>query len=147
MLLNKIDESNFIECFSLKLKEGQEKFCSHPIKSLAQAYIYYHQCTPFGIYEDDIMVGYVMVIYDYDEKSYNIWHFMIDEKFQGKGYAKKAMPLILEYIKSYPFGESNIVYLTVNKENNISINLYKKFNFVFNGIEDEDEYTMELRLN
>lgn len=44
--LQKVDESNFIACFDLKLGEGQEKFVSHPVRSLAQAYVYYKQCTP-----------------------------------------------------------------------------------------------------
>ena len=60
--LKQIDESNFLDAFALKLAPGQEAFVSHPIRSLAQAYVYYHQCTPFGIYHDGTMVGYVMVI-------------------------------------------------------------------------------------
>ena len=83
--LAKIDESNFLDAFHLELGEGQERFVSHPIRSLAQAYVYYHQCTPFGIYDGDTMVGYVMVIYDYDLQEYNIWHMMIDCKFKGRG--------------------------------------------------------------
>lgn len=38
--LKKIDESNFIDCFNLKLAPGQEKYVSNPIRSLAQAYVY-----------------------------------------------------------------------------------------------------------
>ena len=41
--LQKVDESNFLACFSLKLEAQQEKFVSHPIRSLAQAYVYYSQ--------------------------------------------------------------------------------------------------------
>lgn len=62
--LRKITEENFIDAFNLKLAPGQERFVSHPIRSLAQAYVYREQCQPFGIYEDDTMVGYIMVIYD-----------------------------------------------------------------------------------
>ena len=36
--LQKVDESNFLACFSLRLEAQQEKFVSHPIRSLAQAY-------------------------------------------------------------------------------------------------------------
>ena len=102
--LRKIDESNFLDCFHLKLAPGQETYVSHPIRSLAQAYVYYNQCTPFGIYAGDKMVGYVMVIYDYDEETYNIWHMMIDSAFQGKGYGKAALQEVLKYIASKPFG-------------------------------------------
>ena len=38
--LRKIDENNFLDAFHLRLAEGQERFVSHPIRSLAQAYVY-----------------------------------------------------------------------------------------------------------
>ena len=44
--LRKITEENFIDAFSLKLASGQEEFVSHPIRSLAQAYVYREQCQP-----------------------------------------------------------------------------------------------------
>ena len=67
--LKRIDENNFIQAFNLKLDKEQEQFVSNPIRSLAQAYVYYNQCTPFGIFDDDTMIGYMMVIYDYDLQS------------------------------------------------------------------------------
>ena len=81
--LKPITEDNFIDAFNLKLAPGQEGFVSHPIRSLAQAYVYRDQCQPFGIYAHGRMVGYVMVIYDYDVPEYDIWHMMIDESMQG----------------------------------------------------------------
>ena len=47
--LRPITEDNFIDAFNLKLKDGQERFVSHPIRSLAQAYVYRDRCQPFGI--------------------------------------------------------------------------------------------------
>ena len=46
--LRKITEDNFIDAFNLKLAPGQERFVSHPVRSLAQAYVYRDQCQPFG---------------------------------------------------------------------------------------------------
>lgn len=60
--LKVIAEDNFIDAFNLKLASGQERFVSHPIRSLAQAYVYRDQCQPFGIYVEGTMIGYVMVI-------------------------------------------------------------------------------------
>ena len=37
--LRPITEDNFIDAFNLKLKDGQERFVSHPVRSLAQAYV------------------------------------------------------------------------------------------------------------
>lgn len=56
--LKKITEENFLDAFHLKLAPEQERFVSHPIRSLAQAYVYREQCQPFGICADDTMVGY-----------------------------------------------------------------------------------------
>ena len=142
--LRKIDESNFIECFNLSLGEGQDRFVSHPIRSLAQAYVYYNQCTPFGIYSNDTIVGYVMVIYDYDEEKYNIWHMMIDEKYQGKAYGSIAINLCIDYIKSKPFGSSNDVILTCNIDNSIAIHIYEKIGFKDTGERDDNELVMKL---
>ena len=144
--LRKIDESNFLDAFALKLGEGQEAFVSHPIRSLAQAYVYYSQCTPFGIYHGEDMVGYVMVIYDYDLEEYNIWHMMIDEKYQRKGYGRAAMELCLTYIAQKPFGVSNRVVLTCNRENPNAIGLYKKLGFSETGNEDGEEVELSLLL-
>lgn len=44
--LVRIDENNFIQAFNLKLAKKQEQFVSNPIRSLAQAYVYYNQCIP-----------------------------------------------------------------------------------------------------
>lgn len=144
--LRNIDENNFLDAFRLELAEEQQKFVSHPIRSLAQAYVYRNQCTPFGIYHGDVMVGYVMVIYDYDEETYNIWHMMIDRHRQGKGYGKAALKRILEYIRTKPFGASDLVLLTCSPENQIAYRLYSELGFTETGRTDEDAVEMSLRL-
>lgn len=142
--LRKITEENFIDAFNLKLGEGQEKFVSHPVRSLAQAYVYREQCRPFGIYNEDEMVGYVMVIYDYDVPEYDIWHMMIDASKQGKGYGKAALRQVLEFIKTKPFGDSDRVTLTCNKDNHVALKLYREIGFRDTGTEDEDEIELSM---
>ena len=144
--LKAITEDNFIDAFNLKLASGQEAFVSHPIRSLAQAYVYRNQCQPFGIYDDEIMVGYVMVIYDYDIPEYDIWHMMIDEQMQGRGYGNKALERVIDYIKSKPFGNSGRIALTCNKNNPIARRLYESKGFSATGVEDEDEIELVLMI-
>ena len=144
--LRAITEDNFIEAFNLKLANGQERFVSHPIRSLAQAYVYRNQCQPFGIYKDETMIGYVMVVYDYDIPEYDIWHMMIDESNQGHGYGSIALDLTLEYIKANPFGTSDKVTLTCNMDNIHALNLYKNKGFKETGVMDEDEIELSLML-
>ena len=142
-----IDESNFIACFHLELAPGQEEFVSHPIRSLAQAYVYRDQCQPFGVYDSEKLVGYVMVIYDYDEACYNIWHLMIDKDYQGRGYARQAMRRCLEYIEETPFGSSKKVVITCAPENVPAMTLYRSLGFRETENADEDEIELVLMLS
>ena len=142
VILKCITEDNFLDAFHLKLRKDQEEFVSHPIRSLAQAYVYRNQCQPFGIYQDEEMVGYVMVIYDYDVPEYDIWHMMIDGARQGRGYGKEALKRVLEYIATKPFGESNRVVLTCNQQNIPGLRLYRSLGFQETGNVDEDEIEM-----
>ena len=144
--LRRIDQSNFIQAFHLKLGESQAQFVSHPIRSLAQAYVYYDQCVPFGVFRADTMVGYVMVIYDYDLAVYHIWHMMIDAAYQHQGYGTLALRKCLDYITSQPFGSSNKVVLTCHRNNTIALRMYEKFGFRETGNEDEDEVELALLL-
>lgn len=144
--LKPITEDNFLDAFALKLAPGQEKYVSHPIRSLAQAYVYRDQCRPFGIYADDRMVGYVMVIYDYDVPEYDIWHMMIDASFQGRGCGREALERVIEYIKTKPFGASDRIALTCNKDNTRALRLYQSRGFVPTGNEDETELELALTL-
>ena len=50
--LRKITEENFLNAFHLRLVPGQESFVSHPIRSLAQAYVCRDKCQAFGIYAE-----------------------------------------------------------------------------------------------
>ena len=142
VILKCITEDNFLDAFHLKFRKDQEEFVSHPIRSLAQAYVYRNQCQPFGIYQDEEMVGYVMVIYDYDVPEYDIWHMMIDEARQGRGYGKEALKRVLEYIATKPFGESDRVVLTCNQQNIPGLRLYRSLGFQETGNVDEDEIEM-----
>ena len=92
------------------------------------------------------MIGYVMVIYDYDIPEYDIWHMMIDESMQGKGYGGEALDRVIAYIKTKPFGDSDRVALTCNKYNPIARKLYERKGFFATGVEDEDEIELTMTI-
>ena len=92
------------------------------------------------------MVGYVMVIYDYDDETYNIWHMMIDVAYQHQGFGAIALKKCLDYIASKPFGPSNKIVLTCNKDNFIALHLYNNYGFKETGNADEDEIELALFL-
>ena len=144
--LKPITEDNFVDAFNLKLGSEQEEYVSHPIRSLAQAYVYRNQCQPFGIYADGRMVGYVMVIYDYDVPEYDIWHMMIDEAEQGRGFGGAALDKVLEYIATKPFGDCDRVALTCHKDNLVALGLYERKGFKRTSAVYDNEIEMALTL-
>ena len=142
--LRAIDEENFLGAFNLRLGAGQDRFVSDPVRSLAQAYVYRDQCQPFGIYADNTMVGYVLVIYDYDLEEYDIWHMLIDSSRQGQGFGTAALDRVVDYIRTKPFGTSERIALTCNRDNERALALYERKGFRPTGTEDGGE--MELVL-
>lgn len=144
--LRPITEDNFLDAFHLELAPGQERFVSHPIRSLAQAYVYRDQCQPFGIYADGRMVGYVMVIYDDDVPEYDIWHMMIDRSMQGRGLGSAALDRVIEFIRAKPFGDSDRVALTCDRDNPAARRLYERKGFRATGAGDEDEIELAMTL-
>ena len=92
------------------------------------------------------MVGYVMVIYDYDVPEYDIWHMMIDWEEQGRGYGSEALDRVIGYIRTKPFGDSDRIALTCNRDNAAARSLYERKGFSATGAEDGDEIEMVLTL-
>ena len=144
--LKPIDQQNFLDAFALQLGPGQDRYVSHPIRSLAQAYVYRNQCTPFGIYHQDVMVGYLMVIYDDEEQTYNLWHMMVDQSQQHKGYGRAAIAAALDYMRQKPFGPSDKVLITCSPDNAPAYRLYQQLGFAPTGRQDEDEVELFLSL-
>ena len=63
------------------------------------------------------------------------------------GYIISALEQVLSYIKTKPFGDSNRVALTCNKNNPIARKLYESRGFAATGAEDEDEIELVLTLD
>ena len=144
--LKPIDQQNYLAAFALRLGPGQDRYVSHPVRSLAQAYVYRDQCTPFGIYDQDTMVGYLMVIYDDEEQTYNLWHMMIDQSRQRRGYGRAAIQEALNYMRQRPFGPSDRVLITCSPDNAPAYRLYQQLGFALTGRSDEDEVELFLPL-
>ena len=69
---------------------------------------------------------------------------MIDESKQCRGYGSIALDKVLDYIKTKPFGTSDKVVLTCNKDNTQAMKLYKSKGFTETGAEDDDEIELAL---
>ena len=142
--LREITKENFDACLSLKVSKKQTNYVAPNIFSLAQAWVNRKTAYPFAIYADDTIVGFIMLGY-YDVNScYNVWRFMIDEKYQGKGYGKAALLLGIQYLTE----KHNVkeIFLSVVPENTVAERLYRSIGFERTGDMSGEEVVMCLKV-
>ena len=148
--LEKITYKNYIETiWRLKVSRKQKNFVASNNNSLAEAYVAItNGCValPFAICKNNKPIGFLMIGYGMSEdedlegedpafiemvkKSYCLWRFMIDKRYQGKGYGKKAMQLALDYIRTFPCGKADTCWLSYEPENEVAKKLYASFGFI-----------------
>ena len=150
--LEKVNGRNVWDIIGLSVEESQRKFVADNKTSIIEAYAAMTgggQVFPFGIYDGDTPVGFVMIGFGTDEywedppqiayNNYNIWRFMIDKHFQNKGYGKAALKLALDFIHTYPCGNAEKCWLSYEEENIVAQTLYRSFGFEPNGEKDGEE--------
>ncbi|WP_244991439.1 GNAT family N-acetyltransferase [Clostridium senegalense] len=106
---------------------------------------------PYAIYDNDIMVGFIMLSYNEkdendDKNTYWVCRLMIDKDHQSKGYGKKTMIKALELIRTFPYGKASAVYLSYEPENVVARTLYASLGFVETGKIEDGEMVAKLVL-
>ena len=157
--LKKITGRNIWDILKLSVYEAQQDFVASNDLSIIEAYTAITgngYAFPFGIYEDDMPVGFLMIGFDTDDYwdnapsiakgNYNLWRLMIDKRYQRKGYGKEAVRLALEFIKTFPCGEAEYCWLSYEPENETASRLYRSFGFVETGEMDGEERIAVLKL-
>lgn len=148
--IEKIDSNNVWKVCNLSVGKHQEDFVATNSQSIIEAYttiIDNKVALPYAIKIDDTFIGFFMLGYDsLDEGdpqiaagNYCLWRFMIDEKFQGKGYGKQAMHAIIDLLKSGPVQKAEACWLSYEPENEGARHLYSQFGFVETGEICSDE--------
>ena len=142
--LRKITEENFNQCVQLQPHEEQKRFVASNVYSLAESYLSlvnnYCIPMPFAIYKDGTIIGFTLLSFNKadvddedDEDAYHVWRFMIDYRYQGKGYGKEAMEKIIDFILTYPHGNASVIFLSYDPDNDVARKLYASFGFVETG--------------
>lgn len=170
--LEKIDWDNYRKVLKLRVAKEQRDFVASNDASLIHAFLSLSNGTPvhsFAIKNGKTIVGFMQIMYDSDwsgyeredwlssdlYKQYNgkpyyyIWRFMIDKKFQGRGYGKEAFRQTLEFIKTFPDGPASYVILSYEQNNDKGRKLYGSFGFeeVFTDyLAPDDEVTAMLKI-
>lgn len=157
--LEKVNRNNVWEITKLHVSESQKGFVAANDASIVEAYTAITAngfAFPFGIYDGEIPVGFIMIGYDVDDYwdnaphiargNYNLWRLMIDQKYQNKGFGKGALALGLNFIKSFPCGKAEYCWLSYEPENKVARTLYHSFGFTETGYMDGNEIVAILKL-
>ena len=144
--LEKITWDNCDAIMNLHVAKEQRDFVASNKDSFVDGFVRIidegKKVFPFGIYLGKKPVGFIMITYDVGEdngeepsaewflrNSYFLWRFMIDRRYQGKGYGRKAMELALDFIRTFPAGEAKYCWLSYEPKNEVARKLYASFGF------------------
>jgi diamine N-acetyltransferase len=133
--LRPLTAENWHECIWLQVNEEQEGYIESNVYSIAQTR-FEPTLVPLTIYVDDMMVGFV----NYDASDYYIALFMIDARFQGKGFGRAAMQLLLEqFEREYAHPVASLSFIPGNLA---AERFYESLGFRKTGEIDEGELVM-----
>ena len=136
--LAEITEDNWMEAASLSVRDDQKGFLAPAAGIIARGYVY-RNCNGhvYAFENEGVLVGLALVREFTDEPlGYDLQQFMIDERFQGKGYGSQALGLILDTLRKEAHYDH--VEVCVKKADGPAIRLYEKYGFKDSGYVDED---------
>jgi len=92
----------------------------------------FEKATLVEAWDNDLLIGLVAIYINQESKSF-ITNVSVNSKYQGKGIAKELVKNTIEFAVSK---KSLIIELEVNYLNNSAILLYKNFDFIPIGNND-----------
>lgn len=136
--LTEITEDNWMEAAGLSVRDDQKQFVAPAVGIIARGYVYRDfNSKVFAIEDGETLVGLALVReFGSEPLGYDLQQFMIDERFQGRGYGTAALRLILDELrKEGHYGHAEVC---VKKDDAAAIHLYRKHGFTDSGYIDED---------
>jgi diamine N-acetyltransferase len=92
----------------LQVAAEQREYVADNAFSIAQAH-FEPRAWFRAIYADETPVGFVMLSDDPDAPEYFLWRLMIDAAHQGNGFGRRAIALLVEYVRTRPAARELLV--------------------------------------
>jgi len=129
----------------LAVSSDQERFVANNAVSIAEAHFNSEHAWFNAIYADETPVGFVMLYDDPDTPTYFLWRFMIDQRYQGRGYGTRALRLLVEHVRGRP--DAAVLGVSYVPGEGSPETFFKKLGFEETGEMDEDEVIAQLLLD
>ena len=140
--LEPVTKDNLDAVLMLEVNDGQKGYVSSAAESLAQAYVYQETAFPFAVYNDDTVVGFIMMGYYEAKNYYTLWKLLISREHQHRGYGKEALRLGIAFLKER--FHVNEVYTGVIPGNVVAKRLYESMGFRETGLFENNMLEMRL---
>jgi diamine N-acetyltransferase len=129
------------------LSDAQKKMVAPNAVSIAEAY-FCKEAWFRAIYAGDAPVGFIMLYIGPDEDNpekmeYFLWRFMIAGPYQGMGFGKKALQIVIDDLKSQGAKELGT---SCGEGEGSPEGFYLNLGFVRTGDKVGDEVVLELKL-
>lgn len=148
-----VTRENWRAALDLAVSPEQQRFVSDytPVAAIALAKAYVRPgglvWTPYAFYVDGEMVGFAELAYEPGStENYWLCHFFIDQRFQARGYGRKALQTFIAHI-IFLHPACRAMQLTVHPENERARHLYMAAGFRATGGERDGEPVYRLAIN
>ena len=141
--LRRINAKTVRAICNLSVSDNQKGFVAPNAVSIAQAY-FSKNAWFRAVYADETPVGFVMLYEAPKRGLYYLWRFMIDARYQGRGYGRRALELVIKRVRKMPKAKS--LTLSVVRAEDGAERFYGKFGFEFTGKIENGEHVMKLDL-
>ena len=121
------------------------RFVASNAKSIAQAHYYPENAWFRAIYAGETPVGFVMLWDDPVKHEYGLWRLMVDGRYQGRGYGRKALELVIDHVRTRP--GATALDAGAHPGEGSPISFYEKLGFALTGEVDEDDGELKMRLD
>ena len=142
--LREITKETLRSILHLEVAANQKHFVASNAVSIAQAHYEPEHAWFRAIYADETPIGFVMIHDDAANAKYYLWRFMLDHRYQGLGFGRRALQAIIEHVRTRP--NSQELFLSCVPGEGSACEFYAKLGFVPTGEVDEDEIMMKLTL-
>jgi diamine N-acetyltransferase len=151
--LQPVTATNWNSLITLKVREDQKGFVGSNLYSIAEAQFGFEfeengqwDLHPFGIYDGDQPVGFLMCGYNFGHPAWQayIFRLMVDEKRQGSGFGRSGMREIIEVFRA----EDRIkaIGISYKPNNEVARQLYASLGFFETGDQLGEEVLAVLNL-
>jgi len=144
-----ITDENFMELIEMKLTEN---FCfdtdfNYITNALALAWLNRdkNNTFPFAIYQEETLVGFMMLHDEPDERNLHLWYLMMAIEHRGHGYGTQAVELLIRLAGDA--GKYDSISLDCSPGKKAAIHIYEKLGFQPTGESScgMDAYRLDLK--